>query len=218
MPSLPPELSGSADLGQNVGRLDDDQLVIADVIGRPAVLAVKHRVAHLDVDLHPLALLPPAGPDGEDFALRRLFLGGVRDVQRAAHGCRLLGGQDHHAVLEGIDLDLGVGLVAVAVDIGYASPIASDRLMVDDRGGPAAPVVRTTVAPSCRLLGGQDHHAVLEGIDLDLGFGLVAVAVDIGYASPIASDRLMVDDRGGPPAAPVVRTTVAPSWARRSCG
>src|SRR5882724_5203911 len=78
-------LRESADLGQNVGGLDDDDLVVANGVWRPAILAVDHRVAGLDVHRDPLALVSDAaGPHSDDLALGGLLFGGVRDVKPAS--------------------------------------------------------------------------------------------------------------------------------------
>src|SRR5690348_11841162 len=99
-------LSWSAELGENVGGLDDHDLFapVGDV--GPAVLPVEHRVADLEVDRHPLPILEPARPDGDHFALGRLLLGGVGDVEPAPHRLHLVIGPDDHPVLERLDVGL----------------------------------------------------------------------------------------------------------------
>jgi hypothetical protein len=59
-------LAASTDLGQNVGRLDDDHFVIAHLIRRSAVLTVDDLIASLDLQWAPRGLLDSAGSDGED--------------------------------------------------------------------------------------------------------------------------------------------------------
>ena len=102
--------TSSADLGEDVRSLDDDDFVAIDGVRRAAVLAVDDHVAYRDVHLDPLALLNTARADGDYFALGRLLFGGVGDVQPAAHGLGLVGRLDHDPVLEGVELDLGLGL------------------------------------------------------------------------------------------------------------
>ncbi len=99
---------GSAELGEDVRGLDDDDLISTHRVRRPAVLPVNHLVADLEVDRHPRTLFDPARTDGDDFTHRRLFLGGVGDVEAAAHRLGLIGGENHHAILEGGDLELGL--------------------------------------------------------------------------------------------------------------
>src|SRR6478752_1585226 len=99
-----------AELREDVGRLDDDVLVAVERVGRAAVLPVDHLVADLEVHRDPGPLLEPAGADRDDLALGGLLLGGIRDVEAAAHRLGLLGRRDDHAVLERLDLEAGLGL------------------------------------------------------------------------------------------------------------
>src|SRR3954468_19371809 len=70
-----------ADLGQNVGGLDDDDFVTTELERGAAVFPVDHHIAHLEIHGDPAALFDPAGSDRDHFTLGRLFLGRVRDVQ-----------------------------------------------------------------------------------------------------------------------------------------
>src|SRR3712207_1737003 len=84
-------LAGVLDLGAAVLRVDDD---VADVdVERDAVAVV----------------VDAAGAHGDDRALLRLLLGGVRDDQAGGGGRLGLVGLDHDTVLERLDGDLGSG-------------------------------------------------------------------------------------------------------------
>src|SRR5437762_55205 len=99
-----------AELGEDVGGLDDDVLVAVERVGRAAVLPVDHLVADLEVHRDPGTLLEPAGADRDDPTLGGLLLRGVGDVEAAPHRLGLLGRHDDHAVLERLDLEAGLGL------------------------------------------------------------------------------------------------------------
>src|SRR5688500_381855 len=98
----------SAELGQHVGRLDDDVLVTLIGVGRAAVLTVDHLIADLELHRDPGALLEAAGTHRDDLPLGRLLLGGVRDVEPAPHRLRLLRRGDDHPILQGLELE-GLG-------------------------------------------------------------------------------------------------------------
>src|SRR5216684_6737686 len=91
-------------IGENahdVAFLHDQQLLTIelDLVARP--FAKQHAVANLEIDRNELAgLVAAARPDREDFALRRLFLGTVRNDDAAC--CLLFGidAFDHDAVVE----------------------------------------------------------------------------------------------------------------------
>src|SRR5512147_303470 len=100
----------SADLGEDVRGLDDDHFIVAELERGAAVLAVDDLVAHGEFHRDPGALVHPARPDGDHFALGRLFLGGIGDVQPAAHRLRFLGGHDHDTVFERLDAELWLAL------------------------------------------------------------------------------------------------------------
>src|SRR3954452_20275225 len=92
---------------EHVAGRQDEVLVGAVLDLGAAVLREDDGVAFLDVQREPLAVLEPAGADGENSALLGLLLGGVGDHD--ARRRRLLGLQHRHddAVLEGLDVDLG---------------------------------------------------------------------------------------------------------------
>src|SRR4051812_19392895 len=85
----------------------DEVLVGAVLDLGAAVLGEDDGVTLLDVQRQPLAVLEPAGADGENGALLGLLLGGVRDHDAGRRG--LLGFQHRHddAVLERLDVDFG---------------------------------------------------------------------------------------------------------------
>src|SRR6266536_4084487 len=67
------------DDGEDVPRGQDQVLLTAVLDLGAAVLRVDDRVARLDVERHPLAVLEAAGADRDDLTLLRLLLGGVGD-------------------------------------------------------------------------------------------------------------------------------------------
>src|SRR5207302_288875 len=73
-----------------------------------AVFPVHHAVPHLELERDDLPLLAPAGSHSEDFALDRLLLRCVGDVQPTLHLLGLLDRPDRHPVGEGVNLQLGL--------------------------------------------------------------------------------------------------------------
>src|SRR5262249_48559791 len=64
----------------DVGLFHDQELVTVELHFGARPLAEQHLVARLDINRNQLAVLvAPAGTNRNDFALHRLFLGGVRD-------------------------------------------------------------------------------------------------------------------------------------------
>src|SRR3954471_2135652 len=89
----------------------EDQVVLAAVahLGA-AVFRVDDHVADVDVEGDAVAVVvDAAGAHGDDRALLRLLLGGVRDDQTGGGGGLGLVGLDHDAVLQRLDADLGSG-------------------------------------------------------------------------------------------------------------
>ena len=85
--SWPPVSSIDA---HDVGLLHDQEILAVDLDLGARPLAEQHAVADLEVDRDELAgLVAAAGADGDDFALRGLFLGGVGNDDAA--GGLLLG-------------------------------------------------------------------------------------------------------------------------------
>ncbi len=70
------------------------------------------------------------GPDGDDLALGRLLLGGVGDVQPAAHRLGLFARQDDDAILERVDLELGLALGGGAHELLLPHSVAGDGYKV----------------------------------------------------------------------------------------
>src|SRR5437773_439466 len=97
-----------AELRQDVGFLDDDELFTIELHLRAAVLSVDHPVPDLELHWHELVFLPPSGSDRHDLPLDRLFLRRVRDVEAAFHRFRLLQRPDHDAIRQREDLELGL--------------------------------------------------------------------------------------------------------------
>src|SRR5256712_4398122 len=105
MSVLPPE-ECLRELRDDVGFLDQDDLFVVQLDLRAAVLPVDDAVPHFQLHRDDLALLAPAGSHGEDFALDRLLLGSVGDVQPALHRFGLLHRPDRHAIGQRGDLVL----------------------------------------------------------------------------------------------------------------
>src|SRR3974377_4619 len=64
----------------DVGLLHYQEILAVDLDFGARPFAEKHAVADLEIDRDQLAaLVTPTGADGDDLALARLFLGGIRD-------------------------------------------------------------------------------------------------------------------------------------------
>src|SRR6266849_4117388 len=75
-------LSGrSADHGEDVGFLDDEDFLVVEGHLGAAVLCVQNLLTLLELHRHSGALFEAAGTDGDDLALVRFLFGGVGDVQ-----------------------------------------------------------------------------------------------------------------------------------------
>src|SRR5438477_6916969 len=97
-------LSRSAELGDDVGFLDQDDLFLVQLDLRAGVLPVDDPVADLQLHRDALALFHPAGPDRDDLTLDRLLLGRVRDIEATLHLLGLFQRPDRHAIGEGENL------------------------------------------------------------------------------------------------------------------
>src|SRR5438874_1583205 len=98
-------LSRSAELGDDVGFLDQDDLFLVQLDLRAGVLPVDDPVADLQLHRDPLALFQPAGPDRDDLTLDRLLLGRVRDIEATFHLLSVFQRPDRHAIGEWEDLE-----------------------------------------------------------------------------------------------------------------
>src|SRR5881396_1268474 len=96
--------SRSAELGDDVGFLDQDDLFLLQLDERAGVLPIHDPVPDLQLHRDPLALFHPARPDRDDLTLDRLLLGRVRNVETAFHLLGLLHRPDRHAIGEWEDL------------------------------------------------------------------------------------------------------------------
>src|SRR6266550_1047632 len=105
MSVLPPE-ECLREFRDDVGFFDQDDLFVVQLDLRATVLPVDDAVPNLQLHRDGLALLPPAGPHGDDFALDRLLFGGIGDVQPALHRLGLLHRPDRHAIGQRVDLVL----------------------------------------------------------------------------------------------------------------
>src|SRR4051794_21784650 len=94
------------DDGEDVATVQDEQVVAIDRDLGAAVLRVDDRVADLHVERDELTglLRATAGTDGEDVALLRLLLRGVRDHQAAGRGLFRLARLHDDAVVEGLQV------------------------------------------------------------------------------------------------------------------
>src|SRR3954468_24132157 len=92
---------------EDVAGRQDEVLVGAVLHLGAAVLREDDLVTLLDVHRRALAVFEPAGADGEDEALLRLLLGGVRDHDAGRRRLLALENLHHDAVLERLDVDLG---------------------------------------------------------------------------------------------------------------
>src|ERR1019366_2620947 len=99
----------SVDDGKDVAFTENQDLLVVDGDFRAAVLPVQDLVADLDLHLHALALFDSAGADRDDFALLRLLLGGVGNVEATAHLLGLLQWPHDDTVGQGRDFRGGSG-------------------------------------------------------------------------------------------------------------
>src|SRR5246500_5283709 len=92
---------GVGENAHDVALLHDQQLLAVDLDLGARPLAEQHAVADLDVDRDQLAaLITAAGADGDDFALRGLFLGGVRNNDAGSGLLFSFDALDHDAVVK----------------------------------------------------------------------------------------------------------------------
>src|SRR5256886_900893 len=97
-------LPRSAELGDDVGFLDQDDLFLVQLDLRAGVLPIDDPVADFQLHRDPLAFFHPAGPDRDDLTLDRLLLGRVRDIEATLHLLGLFQRPDRHAIGEWEDL------------------------------------------------------------------------------------------------------------------
>src|SRR4051812_37986668 len=115
--------------GEQVAGREHEVLLAAVVDLGAAVLRVDDHVADLDVERHALAVVvDAAGAHGDDRALLRLLLGGVRDDQAGGGGGLGLVGLDHDAVLQRLDGDLGSGRHVGDAPFGVGRLVGSDAV------------------------------------------------------------------------------------------
>src|SRR3954471_12220116 len=105
MSVLPPE-GCLRELRDDVGFFDQDDLFVVQLDLRAAVLPVNHTVPNLQLHRDRFTLLPPSRSHGDDFALDRLFFGGIGDVQPTFHRLGLFHRADRDAIGERKDLVL----------------------------------------------------------------------------------------------------------------
>src|SRR5687767_13790819 len=99
----------SANDGEDVRLSQDQERVAIEGDLGSAVLSVEDLVADLHFHRHSLVLLEAARARSDDFALLRLLLGGVGNVETAAHLLRLFERLDDDAVRQRVDLDAALG-------------------------------------------------------------------------------------------------------------
>src|SRR5262245_18305671 len=98
----------SGDHAHDVGFLHDQELVAVELDLRARPLAEQHLVARLHVDRDQLAALVAAPwADGDDLALHRLLLGGIRNDDAAGGLFLGFNALYDHAVVQGTKLELG---------------------------------------------------------------------------------------------------------------
>ena len=93
------------DDAHDVGFLHDQQFLTIDLDFGAGPLAEQHLVALLDVERRQLTgLVAPAGPYGDDLALLRLLLGGVRNDDAGLRLLLAFEATDDDAVMQGTEL------------------------------------------------------------------------------------------------------------------
>src|SRR5690606_6846147 len=105
--SLPDALPISADDDrQHVASGEHEELVATELDLGAAVLGVEHLVAHGDIERNAVAVVvDAAGTHGDDLALLRLLLGGVRNDQTRRGDLLGFDLLDDDAILERLDGD-----------------------------------------------------------------------------------------------------------------
>src|SRR5215210_6918573 len=135
--------------GEQVAGGEHEVLLPAVLDLGAAVLGVDDDVAHVHVERDAVAVVvDAAGAHGDDRALLRLLLGGVRDDQTGGGGGLGLVGLDHDPVLQRLDADLGSGR-----HVGDA-PFGVGRLvdvLLSCGTGSGHPPSRGSGASPCRL-------------------------------------------------------------------
>src|SRR5690348_13564645 len=99
-------LPRSTELGDDVGFLDQNNLLLLQLDLRAGVLPIHDPVPDLQLHRDPLALFHPAGPDRDDLTLNRLLLRRVRDVETTFHRLGLFHRPDRYPIGEREDLQL----------------------------------------------------------------------------------------------------------------
>ena len=119
------------DLGEHVAARQDEEVLAVDADLGAAVLRVQDDVADGDVDGDELTGLVGAtpGPDGQDFTLLGLLLGGVGDHEPAHGGLFCLTGPDDDPVLERLQVHVLCLLAAMArcVCVHVRKSVVQDR-------------------------------------------------------------------------------------------
>src|SRR5581483_7144781 len=100
-----PERRGLLEHAENVALLHDQQVLAVDLHFGAGPLAKQHRVPGLEVDRRQLAaLVTAARADGDDLALARLFLRGIRDDDAAGGFLVGFNAAHEHAVVQWAEL------------------------------------------------------------------------------------------------------------------
>src|SRR5262249_35302573 len=108
LPAAGDETRTSGDDAHDVGLLHDLEVLAVELNFGAGPFAEQPPVAGLDVGLDDLAgLVAAAGPDRNDFTLRRLLLGGVGDDDAALRFFLGIDTFQDHAVVQGTKLGLG---------------------------------------------------------------------------------------------------------------
>src|SRR4051812_43682575 len=97
----------SADNGEDVGFLDDEDFFVADGDLGARVLGEQNFLTLLQLHRHSRAFFEAARTDSDDFAFLRFLFGGIRDIQPAAHLVGVFDRADNYAVSKGLDLGAG---------------------------------------------------------------------------------------------------------------
>src|SRR5208283_4999320 len=95
----------AAQLGKDFVLAENQVFLALDLDFAATVLAEEHAITNFDVERNAFALLALAGADGDDLALLRLFLRGVRDDDATLDGFLLFNTLHDNAIVERCKID-----------------------------------------------------------------------------------------------------------------
>src|SRR5215475_9108749 len=126
-------LLGSNQYAHDVGLLHDQEFLAVELDLGARPFAEQHAVTDLDVDRDQLAgLVAAAGTHGNNFALRRLFLGGIGDDDAALGLLFGVNALHHDAVVQRTKFGFGHD---VPSSLRFSGPVHRNRRVMQAVGG-----------------------------------------------------------------------------------